>query len=49
MNRGDMLAGELESFGVQDVYDMSRDRGITLWIDNFWLTEDQAIDWMQNH
>jgi hypothetical protein len=49
LDRGDMLAGDLNSFGSHDVYDMARDRTISLWIDDVMLNEDQAFDWIQNH
>ncbi|WP_295155293.1 hypothetical protein [Selenomonas sp. AE3005] len=49
LSRGDMLAGDLNSYGSHDVYDLSRDRMISLWIDDVMLSQDAAFDWIQNH
>lgn len=49
LERGTIIAGDLSSFGIHNVYDITNNRDITIWIDNFWMSEDQAINWIQNH
>ena len=47
LDRGDVVAGNLESYGTHEIYNLTDDENFSLWIDNFWLSEEQAIDWLE--
>ena len=41
------MAGDLESYGTHEIYNLTDDENFSMWIDNFWLSEEQAIDWLE--
>jgi len=47
LDRGDVVAGDLESYGTHEIYNLTDDENFSMWIDNFWLSEEQAIDWLE--
>ena len=47
LSRGDTVAGDLESFGTHEIYNLSHDESFSLWIDNYWMSEDQVLDWLE--
>ena len=47
LSRGDVVAGDLESYGTHEIYNLTDDENFSMWIDNFWLSEEQAIDWLE--
>ena len=47
LSRGDAVVGELYSYGTHTLYDATIDDEISLWIEEFWIDQDQAIDWLQ--
>jgi hypothetical protein len=42
--QGDMVVGELNSYGFQTLYNTTRDGKLRVWIDDFWLSRDRAIE-----
>ena len=49
LSRGDYVAGELESYGTHEIYDISIDDSFSLWIDEYWMNADRAMDWIERH
>lgn len=49
VQRGDSVVGDLSSFGSHEIYDLDADTTFQLWIDEYWASEDQAIEWLQMH
>ena len=47
LNKGDVVAGDLESFGTHEIYNLTDDENFSIWIDNYWLSEDRVIDWLE--
>ena len=47
LNRGDDVAGDLENFGMHEIYHLTDDENFSLWIDKYWATEDQALSWLE--
>ena len=43
----DVVVGDLESFGTHEIYNLTDDENFSLWVDNFWLSESQALDWLE--
>lgn len=46
-DEGDIIYGDLHTYGVTDWYDDSKDEEITVYIDDCWQTADQAIDYLR--
>ena len=51
LEEGDVVVGQLHQFGLQTVV-LVKNRTATstktkLWVDNFWLDKDRAIEWLQ--
>jgi len=43
-DEGDILAGEFELRGVARVVNLTTDRQFEVWVEDYWLSEDDAID-----
>ncbi len=42
--RGDLLFGELWSFGFKYFYNISQKRKMKVWIDDYWLSRTRAVE-----
>jgi hypothetical protein len=43
--KGDVLAGDFESYGMKDLYNLSKNGAETrVWVENYWLSKSRAID-----
>ncbi len=42
--RGDLLAGDFESYGMHDAYNLTADSDLTVWVEDYWLSVDQALE-----
>jgi len=47
VNEGDWLHGEMEMYGFQDFYNITQDEEVHGYIEECWLTKDQAIRWLK--
>jgi hypothetical protein len=43
-SRGDVAVGDYESYGMKDIYNLTQDSETKVWVDNFWLSKDRAIE-----
>ncbi|QIK80891.1 hypothetical protein G7069_04310 [Lysobacter sp. HDW10] len=43
-SKGEIIAGDFESFGFKNVYNLTADRETKVWVDNFWLSKSRAIE-----
>jgi hypothetical protein len=43
-SRGDLVVGELHSYGLKDVYNITRDHTLRVWIDDFYTSLDGTLD-----
>jgi hypothetical protein len=41
--RGNGIVGDFESYGFLDVYDLTANRRIHVWVEDFWLTKSRAF------
>ena len=48
IKRGDVVVGELQSFGIHEIYNLTDDHSFSLNITKCWATEDAAIDFIEN-
>ena len=43
-SRGDVIVGDYESYGMKEIYNLTQDSETKVWVDNFWLSKDKAIE-----
>ena len=41
---GDTIAGEFESYGMKDVVNLTSNRQMRVWVDDFWLSKRRALE-----
>jgi len=41
---GDTLVGDFESYGMKDIYNLTADAETTVWVEDYWLSRDSAIE-----
>ena len=46
VDEGHIIIGELESYGFKDVYDSTNDNAMRIWIDEYWMSKEEALDWL---
>ena len=47
VEQGNQVGGEFSSFGSHEIYDLTANTTFQLWIDEYWDSREQAIDWLQ--
>lgn len=47
--RGDYVAGKLNMYGFQSIYDIDSDEEFSVMIEEIWLNREQAMDWIERH
>lgn len=48
-DKGDILAGPFESYGMKDVYDETADANIRVWVEDYDLTKEDALEKLVEH
>jgi hypothetical protein len=43
---GHTVVGDLESYGFTDLFDLNNDGELRVWIDDYWMSEDDAAEWV---
>lgn len=46
-NEGDIIYGDLHTYGMQDWYDDTSGEEITVYVDDYWQNADQAIYYLR--
>ena len=44
-NEGDVIYGDFNSYGIHTWYDDTTDEEIEVYVDEYWMTAEQAIDY----
>lgn len=44
-NEGDVIYGDFNSYGINTWYDDTTNEEIEVYVDEYWMTEEQAIDY----
>jgi len=47
--KGDEIFGDLDSYGFKDVYYPNRDREGRIWVEDYLLSQDSAIEQYRDH
>ena len=42
--KGDTIVGDFESYGLKDVYDVTKDAETTVWVEDFFLSSGRAVE-----
>lgn len=45
--RGDIIGGDFDNIGMVDLYNISKDETFSVYIDDIWLSREQAADWLR--
>ena len=43
-SKGEVIAGDFETYGFKDVYNLTADQETKVWVEDFWLSKDRAIE-----
>jgi len=43
-SKGDVIAGDFESYGMKDIYNLTADQETKVWVEDFWLSKQRAIE-----
>lgn len=49
LNRGDEVEGDLEGFGSHEIYNVTDNETFSLWIDDYGLSRECALDWLEKN
>lgn len=49
MYEGDYVVGNFESYGMHEIHDISMDTSNTVYVDDYWLSSDEAVRWVGNN
>lgn len=42
--RGDVIAGDFESYGFKDLYNLTSDDELRVWVEDYWLGKSDALE-----
>ncbi len=43
-NEGDILVGKFEEYGMKEIYNLTTDSELKVWVDEFWLEWEEVIE-----
>lgn len=46
LDEDDRVVGDIDSFGFKDIYCPAKDRSVRVYIDNYMLSRDRALEWL---
>lgn len=49
LSRGDEVEGDLERTGLQKLYNITEDESFSVWISDYWLSKERALDWLERN
>jgi hypothetical protein len=48
-DKGDVLVGKFSSYGMRDVYDETMDQNIKIWVEDYDLSKEDALEKLVDH
>ncbi|HXF49068.1 MAG TPA: hypothetical protein VNL73_06550 [Verrucomicrobiae bacterium] len=42
--KGDIIVGDFEEFGFQDIYNITADSELRVWVEDYWLSKEDAVE-----
>ncbi|MBA2408432.1 MAG: hypothetical protein H0V62_01165 [Gammaproteobacteria bacterium] len=43
-SEGDILVGDYESYGMEDIWNLTADAETQVWVEDYWMSEDNVIE-----
>lgn len=43
-SEGDTLVGDFESFGSKDIFNLSADEELRVWVQDYWMSKEDALE-----
>ena len=43
-DEGDVIVGNFESYGMINIYNLTADSELTVWVEDYWLSKSRAIE-----
>jgi len=43
-NKGDIVVGDFESYGFANIYNLTADSELRVWVENYWLWKEDALE-----
>jgi len=43
-SKGDVIVGDFESYGLKDIYNLTSDDEMSVYIEDYWLSKEDAIE-----
>lgn len=43
-SRGEVVAGDFETYGMKEIYNLTANQETNVWVEDFWLSKDRAIE-----
>lgn len=44
---GSVIVGDLETYGFKEVYDVTTDEELSIYIDDYWVSKARALNWIK--
>lgn len=48
-DKGDVIVGDFESYGMKKIYNATKEKEISVWVDNFWMDKEDALEELFDH
>lgn len=48
-DKGDVLVGKFENYGMQDIYDETADENLRVWVEDYDLSKEDALEKLVEH
>jgi hypothetical protein len=48
-DKGDALVGKFNEYGMRDVYDETTDQNVTIWVEDYDLSRENALEKLADH
>ncbi len=46
---GDIIVGNFESYGFKDIYNLTADSELKVWVEDYWLSKEDALEQYFEH
>ncbi len=43
-DKGDVIVGDFETYGFSDIYDLTADSELRVWVEDYWLSKFDALE-----
>jgi hypothetical protein len=48
-DEGDVIVGKFESYGFKDIYNLTADSELRVWVEDYWLSREDALEQYFEH